>query len=349
MNENAMHDRTRHRNLPISWAGLLVSLVVALGLCSCNGSSSTTLPPGPPAGSGGMFITDFNNNAVQGWGQSANCNCAPGVSIRGGNTGLANPEGIALDPSGNIYVVNRAVGTMTKFPGGTSGNIKPSFAIGGLASPIGIAVDSAANLYISNSASAGVGTMSVQVYTPGSVVPSRTIAGPSTGLSTPGFVALDSAGNIWVANETGNSVEAFAKTANGNVPPAATITGVNTLLANPQGIAFDSFGRLYVAINNPLGVSDAVLVFSPPLSGNIAPTNILCGPNTGVNNPTGVAVNASGTLFVVNSAFGPTPGYATTFASNNIGGGTACTGPFPNAAVSGANTGLVNPTGIALN
>ena len=94
-----------------------------------------------------MFITDFNNNAVQGWGQSANCNCAPGVSIRGGNTGLANPEGIALDPSGNIYVVNRAVGTMTKFPGGASGNIKPSFAIGGLASPICIAVDSAANLY----------------------------------------------------------------------------------------------------------------------------------------------------------------------------------------------------------
>lgn len=344
-----IHHRNASSNAPVATARLVVFTALSLGLWACNGSSGTTLPPGPPAGSGGMFITDFNGNAVLGWGQSANCNCAPSIAIRGGNTGLANPDGIAIDPSGNIYVVNQTVGTMTKFPGGASGNIKPSFAIGGLASPIGIAVDGGANVYISNSASAGIGTMSVQTYAPGSAVPSRTIAGPATGLSTPGYLALDSAGNIWVANQTGNSIEEFAKPANGNVPPVATITGANTLLADPQGVAFDPSGRLYVAINNALGVPDAVLVFSPPLSGNIAPTNILCGPNTGVNNPTGIAVNAQGTLFIANSAFGASPGYETTFAANNIGGGTSCTGPFPNAAVSGANTGLVNPTGIALN
>jgi sugar lactone lactonase YvrE len=295
-----------------------------------------------------MFITDFTENSISGYGQGANCNCAPGVFIRGASTGLSGPQGIAIDASGNLYVANQSVGTITKYPGGQSGNVKPTFAIGSLANPIGVALDTSRNLYVTNSASSGVGTMSVQVFPPGVAVPTQTIAGAATQLSTPGYLTLDKSGNIWVANQTSNTIVEFAGTANGNVAPSAVISGSNTLLNDPQGIAFDAAGRLYVAINNTLGSPDAVLVFSPPLSGNIAPTNILCGPNTGVNNPTGIAVNAQGTLFVVNSAFGVTPGYLTAFVANNIGGGLGCTGPFPNGVVSGPNTTLVNPTGIAL-
>ena len=343
-----MDTRTGNRRLRTAQE-LLAAAAVAFGLWACNGGSSgTTLPPGPPAASGTMFITDFVNNAIVSWNQGANCNCSPNAIIRGANTGLSGPQGIAIDAGASIYVANQTVNTVTKYPGSLSGNVKPSLTIAGLANPIGVAVDSSNNVYIANSASSGVGTMSIQVYPAGSALASATIAGPATGLSTPGYVTLDAAGNIWVANQTGNSVEEFLKTANGNVPPAATISGANTLLASPQGIAFDAAGRLYVAINNPLGVPDAVLIFSPPLSGNKAPSNILCGPNTGVNNPTGLAVNAQGTLFVVNSAFGGAPGYEATFAGNNIGGGTGCVGPFPNGAVSGGNTTLVNPTGIAL-
>ncbi len=328
----------------------LVLTVAALVLAAtgCNNSSSTTLPPPPPATSGGMFITDFTNNSIAGWGQSANCNCAPSVLIQGANTGLSGPLGIAIDNGGNFYVANQTVGTITKYPGAANGNVKPSFAIGGLASPIGVAVDAAGSLHVSNSASAGVGTMSVQVYPAGSTTPSQTIAGTATGLSTPGFIALDATGNIWVANQTSNTVEEFVNSANGNAAPIAVISGSNTLLSKPQGLAFDSTGRLYVAINNALGFPDAVLVYQKPLTGNIAPVNILCGPNTGVNNPTGVAVNAQGTLFVVNSAFGVTAGYVTAFLSNNIGGGTGCTGPFPNGIVGGSSSSLFNPTGIAL-
>ncbi|HLW37521.1 MAG TPA: hypothetical protein VKR99_03770, partial [Candidatus Eremiobacteraceae bacterium] len=115
----------------------------------------------------------------------------------------------------------------------------------------------------------------------------------------------------------------------------------------PQGLAFDSNGRLYVAINNPAGFADAVLIYNPPLTGNIAPANALCGPNTGINNPSGIAINSSNTLFVINSAFGGAAGYETAFAPNNIGGGIACTGGFPNATIAGANTSLLNPAGVA--
>jgi hypothetical protein len=295
-----------------------------------------------------MFITDFANNSISGYGQTANCNCGPSILIQGGNTGMSGPQGIAIDKSGNLYVANETVGTITKYAGAANGNVAPSFAIGGLASPIGVAVAATGNLYVSNSAAAGVGTMSIQVFPPGSKVPSQTIAGPATGLSTPGFITLDAANDIWVANQTGNTIEEFANSASGNVPPIAVISGSNTDLSTPQGLTFDSAGQLYVAINNTLGVPDAVLVFGKPLSGNLSPVNILCGPNTGVNNPTGVAVNGQGTLFVVNSAFGVTPGYVTTFLSNNIGGGASCTGPFPNGVLGGVNTSLLNPTGVAL-
>ncbi len=329
--------------------GLVIVAALGPGVVACSGSSSTPPPPpAPPSSSGGMFITDFATNSISGYGQGANCNCAPSVFIQGGNTGLAGPAGIAIDKSGNMYVANENVGTLTKYPGGASGNIKPSFAIGGLNSPIGVAVDSSNNLYVSNSASLGVGAMSVQVFAPGATVAKRTISGAATGLSTPGYMALDASNHIWVANQTSNSVEEFANSANGNVAPLAIVAGGNTLLNDPQGIAFDSSGRLYVAVDNALGVPDAVLVFSPPVAGNIAPSNILCGPNTGVNNPTGIAVNAQGTLFVVNSEFSGTPGYLTAFLANNIGGGSSCAGPLPNGVISGPNTPFIDPTGIAL-
>ncbi len=330
-------------------SGSLALLVAAasLALAACGGSSSTNPPP-PPGNNGAMFITDFSFNSISVYGQGSNCNCGPARFVQGGNTGLSGPAGIAVDAAGNAYVANENVSAVRKYAPGSSGNSAPTFTIGGLDNPIGVAVDGAGRVYVANSAAGGLGSPSIQVFNPGATVPVHTITGASTGLSTPGYLALDAAGNIWVANIGGNSVEMFRANQTGNVPPTNVISGSNTLLSRPQGIAFDSFGRLYVAINNPTGALDAVLIFSAPLNGNIAPSNILCGVNTGVNNPTGIAVNAQGTLFVVSSAFGGTPGYVTIFASNNIGGGTGCSGPFPNATVAGANTTFVNPAGIAL-
>lgn len=295
-----------------------------------------------------MFITDFTNNSISVYSQGANCNCPAARVIQGAATGMSGPFGIALDAGGTIYVANEVSNTITEYPGASSGNQPPVFAISALANPIGVAVDAANNVYVANSAASG-GTQSIQVFGPHSNAPLITISGAATGLSTPGFLALDSGGNIWVANQTGNSVEEFPKLASdpgGNIPPTAVIAGASTMLADPQGLGFDSSGRLYVAINNSTGSFDEVLVYQGALNGNIAPANAICGASTGVNNPTGVAVNSAGTVFVVNSATN-VAGYITTFAANNIGN-IGCSGPLPNASVGGSNTPLLNPVGIAL-
>lgn len=335
-------------------AASLLAGATALFIAGCNNSSTAPAPPGPPASSGAMFITDFTNNSVLVYGQNANCgSCNQARLIQGSSTGIFHPIGIALDSSGTIYVANEGSSgnSITEYPGQGKGNIAPSFTIPSLASPYGVAVDAAKNVYVANSALGG-GTPSVQIFPPGSKVASNTISGAATGLHTPGFVTLDASGDIWVGDQSGNSIQEFpplSSNPNGNIAPIATLGGNNTAISSPQGIAFDSAGRLYVAINNPTFNSfDAVLVFQGLTAGtnNIAPVNAICGAGTGVNNPTGIAINSLGTVFVVNSQVTVSQsGYITTFASNNIGN-TSCTGPLPNASVAGP--AMLNPTGIGL-
>jgi len=348
-----MRSHFSHRSvtaIPALAAGII------LVMAGCNNSSTTPAPPTPPPSSGAMFITDYTNNSVLVYGQNANCgSCNQARLIQGSNTGMFHPEGIAIDSSGTIYVANSGVNgnSVTEYPVAGHGNLAPTFSITGLSTPIGVAVDAARNVYVASSAING-GTASIKIFPPASNVASNTISGAATSLSTPGFIALDSAGNIWVANQSGNSIEEFpplSSNPNGNIPPTTTISGPNTLLngSTPQGIAFDASGRLYVSVNYPAPSFDEVLIYSGIVSGtmnNISPVNAICGPNTGVNNSTGVAVNSLGSVFVVNSqvVVGQS-GYITTFAANNLGN-LACSGPLPNATVAGP--AILNPAGIAL-
>lgn len=323
-------------------------VAVLLAGTGCNNSSTSGAPPPPPSSSGAMYITDFTNNTVTVYGQNANCSCNPARQISGGNTGLVNPIGIAVDGSGTIYVANRGNTNVLEFPAAGKGNIAPSFTINGFSAPSGIAVDSAKNVYVTDKVA-----QSVSIFPPGSNVASYTISGVATSLSGPDFVTLDASNDIWVANQTGNSVVEFPpltglSLGNNNIAPTVSISGTNTALSSPQGIAFSPSGNLYVAINNPQFNSfDAVLVYAGwiPGANNLSPVNAICGAGTGVNNPTGVAINPLGSVFVVNSQTALANGYITTFASNNIGN-LQCTGNLPNASVSGP--AMLNPAGIAL-
>lgn len=327
--------------LSVTSATVALAVLAATG---CNNSSTGSVPPPPPSSSGAMFITDFTNNSVLVFGQNANCgSCNQARLVQGASTLINHPIGIAVDNSGTMYVASSGNANVLEFPANGKGNIAPTFRINGVFNtPSGVAVDAARNVYVTDT-----NLNNVQIFAPGSSVPTATIAGNLTQLNVPDFIALDGANDIWVANQNGNSVIEFpplTSNPNGNIAPMQVISGANTLITSPQGIAFDSHGRLWVVINTGIGNSDAVLLFQGTLNGNIAPANAICGPATGVNNPTGVAVNSQGTVFVTNSFFG-SPGYITDFASNNIGN-LNCTGPLPNASVAGPS--MLNPVGIAL-
>lgn len=173
----------------------------------------------------------------------------------------------------------------------------------------------------------------------GNIAPTTDIAGANTGLSRPYGVGLDSSGNIYVAEEAANTVTIYAAGSTGNVAPSATIAGSNTLLNEPLGLAVDPTGNIYVA---NLGGGYSVTVYPHGSTGNVAPSQAISGSNTGLEQPIGVAADSSGNIYVANSTISTSNSRVTVYSAGSTGN------VAPLATISGSNTGLNGPWGIAL-
>jgi sugar lactone lactonase YvrE len=283
-------------------------------------------------------------------------NEAPIATISGNNTGLAGPQGIALDSNGVIYVSDAAVRLLI-YPslGSSTGQINetPTATISGsntdLSVVLGIALDSNANIYAVDEGSA-----SVTVYQPlgsstGMLDEAPTAAISTTLTTAQGFpegIALDSSGKIYVANTVPSSVTVYPAGSSANTAPLATISGNNTGLSGPEGLALDSSGKIYVAGGNGLLGEQAVLIY-PALGGstgliNEAPVAAISGSNTGLDIAKGIALDASGKIYVADEDSN------SVFVYSALGSSTGTLNEAPIATISGSNTGLDFPDGLAL-
>ncbi len=103
---------------------------------------------------------------------------------------MDNPDALAFDSSGNLYVANVGNDTVEMFaPGSTTASATYS---AGLDYPEALAFDSSGNLYVAN-----YGNTTVEMFAPGSTTASATY---SAGLDYPDALAIDSSGNLYVAN-----------------------------------------------------------------------------------------------------------------------------------------------------
>ncbi len=266
-------------------------------------------------------------------------NVAP-LSVAPGNL-LAQPEGIARDKMGNIYVANKCNNTVTKYLSGSNGNVAPIARIfgssTGLNAPAGIALDSSGNIYVSNA-----GNNSVTVYSAGSdgdTAPTSTIMGASTQLSTPEGIALDSTGNIYVVSNGTNIVTVYGAGSNGNIAPSSTIEGFNTGLNAPTGIGLDSNKNIYVTNGTNSGTS-SVTAYPAGSNGNVTPSSTIIGFNTGLFKPQGIALDSDGNIYVANAGTG-NDGILIYPAGTN--GDVA-----PSVTIAGSDTGLLSPFGVVL-
>ncbi|QDK81764.1 hypothetical protein EXU85_25395 [Spirosoma sp. KCTC 42546] len=334
-------------------------------------------------GAGNLFIADLGNNRIRKVATDETITTVAGTgsfNFSGDNgpatsAELAGPTGVVLN-GGNLFISDQSNnrirkvatdGTITTVAGngtqGFSGDNGPATSAN-LSSPSGIAVDGTGILFFADQTNNRIR----KVATDGTLT---TVAGNGTtdfsgdngpaidaALNSPSGVAVDGTGNLFIADRTNNRIRKVAT--NGTITTVAgtgtygfsgdNVAAISADLANPTGVAVDGSGNLFIAdAGNHRIRKVATNGTITTVAGN--GTNSFGGDNgpatdAALANPTGVAVDGSGNLFIADAGNHrirkvATNGTITTVAGNGTNGFSGDNGSATDAA-------LTNPTGVAV-
>ena len=285
------------------------------------------------------------------------------ATFAGSSSGSANdvgtlasfkrPEGLALDSFGNTYIADthnhliRKIdpsGNVTTFAGsGSPGSTNANGTSASFYYPQGIAVDLSGNVYVTDNFNHLIRKIdpSGDVTTfAGSGSPGSTNAqGTSASFKNPADVAVDRSGNVYVTDRLNHLIRKIDS--NGNVttlagsgsPGSTNAKGTSASFNKPFGIDVDAFGNVYIGdqVNNlirKIDFSGNVTTFA---GSGIGGNDDGQGTEASFNQPTGIAIDSSGNIFV-------------TDLSNDSIRKIDSTGKV--STVAGGNTGFQNGSGI---
>ena len=342
---------------------------------------------------GSLFIVDYNNSRVRKLSPSGTITTVAGNGTHGfgGDGGPATaasmtPNGLAIDPFGNLFIVDSDNGRIRKVnPAGiistVAGDGTNGFGGDGgpatqaaLAHPDGVAVDNSGNIFI-----ADWGNSRIRRVFPSGII--TTIAGSSSygfagdnGPATaaqlfgPEGVALDANGYVYIADTLNNRIRVVTAggvitTAAGNGTAIFDLNGAVSggfsgdggpaavaQLQNPSAVAADSAGNLFIADSYNARVRKVTAggVISTVAGAGTVGFSGDGGPATSAGiSPWGIAVDGAGNLFISDSI------------NNRVRRVTAATGLISTVAGTGiagfggdsgpAVSAMLNqPTGLAL-
>jgi sugar lactone lactonase YvrE len=271
---------------------------------------------------GNVYIADVNNNRVRKVNTTGIITTMAGTGTAGysgdgrdaAQAELNAPYGLAVDASDNLYIAdygNKAIRKVVL--SGMTGTITTIAT--GLVHPTGVAVSASGTVYVADPGSNSVLLIASGVTT--------TVAGTGTAgfsgdggdatlaqLNSPFGVAVDASGNLYIA-DYGNSVIRKVDGAR----TISTIAGIGTAgysgdsaaantaeLNGPFGVAVDAAGNLFIAdfYNNLIRKVDTA-GYITTVAGN-GPAGFTgdggVATSAKLRRPTGVAVDASGSLFI---------------------------------------------------
>lgn len=273
---------------------------------------------------GNLYVADAENHRIRkittdGTVSTFAGSASPGyVDGTGGAAKFYSPRAVAVDAAGNVYVADGGNHCIRKI---TSAGVVSTLAGSGAYGfaegtgtgaqfyfPKGIAVDAAGNVYVADDLN-----QRIRKITPTGTV--STLAGSTSGnadgvgstaqFSSPRGVAVDVNGNVYVADAGNSRIRKITPagtvtTIAGSTGGFTDATGASARFDEPAGLVVDSSGNIYVADDE----NERIRKITPDgavttLAGGFVPGFTDGeGEDAQFRSPTGIALDASGDLFV---------------------------------------------------
>ncbi len=191
------------------------------------------------------------------------------------SSGLNQPEGAAVDGSGNVYIADTGDQAIKEWI--SSSQQVATLVSSGFASPGSVALDSLGNVYITDT-----NNQVIKEWSPSSQQMTVLV---SSGLASPGSVALDSLGNVYIADSGNNAIKEWS--ASTQLVTMLVSSGLN----NPNGLAVDGAGNVYIADSG----NNAIKEWSASTQ------HVTTLVSSGLNHPNGLAVDGAGNVYIADS------------------------------------------------
>lgn len=298
------------------------------GSTDSTGTSASFTNPGDITfdHAGNMYVADYGNHLIRKISPAGDVSTLAGAAgvigtANGSGTDarFRNPNGIAVDGIGNIYIADRnnhrirKIDTsmqVTTLAGSSAGYVDGDVSVAKFSAPIDVVVDSTGNLYVLEVN----GNRIRKISTTGQVT---TLAGSGTagyadGVGTsasfnaPYSMALDKADNLYVADRANNRIrkvtpDGHVSTLAGN-GTAGTVDSQDSASAEfnaPSGIAIDNYGNVYVSDYS----SHHIRKISPggavsTLAGSTSGLSDGIGAIAQFKNPFGITIDPAGNLYI---------------------------------------------------
>ena len=328
---------------------------------------------------GNAYVADFSNDTIRKVTPSGVVTTLagmPGVMGSADGTGAAarfdGPVGVAVDGAGNVYVADSANNTIRKITAdgvvttlaGTPGVTGSADGTGAAASfnmPQGVATDGAGNVYVADLSNntirkiTAAGVVTTLAGTAG-VTGAANGTGAAATFDGPNSVATDSTGNVYVADFSNDTIRKVTPsgvvTTLAGTPQdsgSADGTGAAARFNQPLGVATDDAGNIYVADagNDTIRkITSAGTVTTLAGTAGVAGAADGTGAAARFDHPSGVAVDASGNIYVADS-FSNTIRKVTHTAVVTTVAGTSWTTAEGSTDGTGAAARFLYPQGIA--
>jgi hypothetical protein len=190
-------------------------------------------------------------------------------------TGFSQPQGLALDASGNLYVADTGNSRIQVYAAGFKGT--PTTINDPGESPASVTIDSKGNLGVTNILTTGGGPGSVSFFNKGGTL-LATLS--NANFAKVIFDAFDDKGNLYIDGTNASGAFVAGEVVGGVSGNAITILATGNSVGYPGGIAISSTGK--IALDDQKNVT--IFTYNPPVSGSLG-TPVATTPLTGAGDP----------------------------------------------------------------